>query len=113
MSKNKAKTPKRYRFRAQKEVKLLNARGRVTLHKFVRLELRSFPRLGIYPVFRCDECGSTRDFGCMRALTRLSELVKLYGPLERAPRLSGTYRVWTPAPRPAASGPRRQLKKAA
>lgn len=61
------------------EAKLLNARGRVTLHVFSHLNSR---RLGMYPIFLCTETGSQRAFGCIRHGTPKRDLERFFGPLD-------------------------------
>ena len=59
--------------------RLLNSRGRITLHVCVRLEIRPVLRSrGICPIFKCVENGSERVFGCLDTKGSRRLLKKLY-----------------------------------
>lgn len=65
--------------------KLLNGKGRVTLHECVRLEVRRLPRQslvgwrrGIYPIYRCVSTGSERIFGCLDLRVGARQLAVLF-----------------------------------
>ena len=59
--------------------RLLNVRGRVTLHECVRLELDgSGSERAIYPIYRCTETGLDREFGCLNPSLRPAQLSALY-----------------------------------
>ena len=59
--------------------KLMNARGRVTKHTCVRLEKRGRGhKRSIYPIYRCVETGSERDYGYLRGSTPLRHRHELF-----------------------------------
>ena len=58
---------------------LMNARGRVTKHSCVRLEKRGRgPERSIYPIYRCSENGSDRDYGYLPGSSPKRTLRKLF-----------------------------------
>ena len=66
-----------------KTAKLMNARGRVTLHLCVLLEMRGTgQKKGIYPIFECTETASKRSYGCLRAGTTPYQLNMLFPGVE-------------------------------
>lgn len=83
------------------QVMLSNSRGRVTIHVFTRLqewnvELRMMLGCegtdGLYAMFRCQETGAERVFGCVRNTLTKGELEALFGPLDAHLRARGDAR---------------------
>ena len=59
--------------------KLLNAKGRVTLHACVRLAKRGRGReRSIYPIYRCTETGAERPYGCLPSRTSCQQLQQFF-----------------------------------
>lgn len=74
-------------------VLLPNAHGRVTRHRFVRLELRA--GFGVVPMYECDQTGQTRAYGCLNPRLTKRVFEEIYGPLQ-LDWWPGCVRAWVP-----------------